>query len=173
MRPGPAQNESAPTPPRRRDDASRPRGPRRQSAAVMHQSSDNRSTSEAAFEHHSSRLGALHPQPIKIRDLNGLAGFGSSRSDGRRSPPAVSPAYLSAAPQGVKAESAGFIEVFAISRRRASIWITRRPAVAMASRKRPPHPSARQNPAFTRKISAFRRVVTRKVMRKAKLNVLR
>src|SRR4029078_11755613 len=46
-------------------------------AAIVHLWSDNRSTSEAASELHSSRLGALHPRPIKINDLNVLAGFGS------------------------------------------------------------------------------------------------
>jgi hypothetical protein len=51
---------------------------------------------------------------MKINDLKGLAKFRSSRSDGRSSPPAVSSGYLSAQSQGVKAESADFIEVLAI-----------------------------------------------------------
>ena len=71
-----AQNEIAPSAPAA-EGALRSRGPRRHSTAIVHLWSDNRSTSEAASELHSSRLGALHPQPIKISDLNGLAGFGS------------------------------------------------------------------------------------------------
>jgi hypothetical protein len=114
MRSGPAQNESAPTPPRRQDDACGSEDHDGKPPRSCTNGSDNRSTSAAAFEHHSSRLGAPHPQPMKINDPSGLAKFQSSRSDGRSSPPAVSSGYLSAQSQGVKAESADFIEVLVI-----------------------------------------------------------
>jgi hypothetical protein len=65
----------------------------------------------AAFERHSSRRGALHPQPYKINDLNGLAGF-----EGRPFRLAMLTAcrkcaYLSAVASGVKAERAGITDV--------------------------------------------------------------
>ena len=72
--------------------------------------SDYRSTSAAAFELHSSRLGSAPSAADKISDLKGLAGFEAGRSDWRSSPPAESGAYLSMVYRRVKAERAGNAE---------------------------------------------------------------
>jgi hypothetical protein len=72
--------------------------------------SDYRSTSAAAFELHSSRLGVASSAADKISDLKGLADLEAGRSDWRSSPPAESAAYLSTLDRSVKAERAGNAE---------------------------------------------------------------
>jgi len=69
-----AQNEIAPSTPAV-EDAWRSRGPRPNRAAVVHQESDNRSTSAAAFELHSSRL----ERPIRSRKDQWSSGFSGLR----------------------------------------------------------------------------------------------
>ena len=89
----------------------RSRGPQRANAAVVHQKPDYRSTSEAAFERHSSRLGAPRPQPSENNYLNGLAGYRGRPFRLATLTACRSSRYVSAQPRSVKAEDAENTEV--------------------------------------------------------------
>ena len=159
MRSGSAQNESAPTPPRRQYDACGPEDHNGKPPRSCTNGSDNRSTSATAFEHHSSRLGAPHPQPIKISDLNGLAKFPGQPFRLAKLTACRKCAYLSALSQGVKAESADFIGVLAIPYR-SGCFVNARVLREHGASYRQATPAAGQ-PEVSR------------VMRKSKVNVLR
>src|SRR4051812_29875899 len=77
MRPGPARKTKPRHPPRRWRALCGPEDHRPWEGRGRAPESDYRSTSAAAFELHWSRLESDPSAAEKIKDLNGLAGFGA------------------------------------------------------------------------------------------------
>ena len=149
MRPGPAQNESAPTLPRRRDDACRPEdhGSKRPRSCTSDLTIVRRQRQRLSFFRRGSERSIRSQKDQRSQWFSGISEAG--RSDGRSSPPAVSAAYLSAVSRSVKAERAGNIEVFGrfqrtIRRAITRVWKgtpsrRRRPNASDKCTKRPPN----------------------------------